>query len=134
MLSKRYVKIEVSDSQLTIEANGKCDEVCADAVAGLAELLKTAAKRNGTADSLETYFGAAITALEKHLESLTGKPRKRCTCQAEAKPEGPAKRMTPEEFNAFIDAWVSQSTPEEKVAFLIASHASDRRREQGSSL
>lgn len=133
MLSKRYVKIEVRDGHLTIEANGKCDEVCGDVVVGLADLLETAAKREGTADSLETYFGAAITALEKHLENLTGKPRKRCTCQAEAKPEGPAKRMTPEEFNAFIDAWASQSTPEEKVAFLIAANASHRR-EQGASL
>ena len=133
MLSKRYVKIEVSDGQLTVEANGKCDEVCGDALAGLTELLETAAKRKGTADSLETYFGAAITALEKHLENLTGKPRKRCTCQAEAKPEEPAKRMTPEELNAFVDAWLSQATLEEKVALLIVSHASHHR-EQGSSL
>lgn len=133
MLSKRYVKIEVSDGQLTIEANGHCDEVCGDALAGLAELLEISAKRKGTADSLETYFGAAITALEKHLENLTGEPRKRCTCQAEAKPEEPAKRMTPEELNAFVDAWVSQATPEEKAALLIAS-CSSHRREQGSSL
>lgn len=133
MLSKRYVKIEVSDGQLTIEANGHCDEVCGDALAGLAELLEISAKRKGTADSLETYFGAAITALEKHLENLTGKPRKRCTCQAEAKPEEPAKRMTPEELNAFVDAWVSQATLEEKAALLIAS-CSSHRREQGSSL
>ena len=133
MLSKRYVKIEVSDGQLTIEAHGQCDEVCGDALAGLAELLETTAKRKGTADSLETYFGAAITALEKHLENLTGKPRKRCTCQAEAKPEEPAKRMTPEELNAFVDAWLSQATPEEKVAFLIASYR-PHTREQGSSL
>ena len=133
MLSKRYVKIEVSDGQLTIEANGHCDEVCGDALAGLAELLEISAKRKGTADSLETYFGAAITALEKHLENLTGEPRKRCTCQAEAKPEEPAKRMTPEEFNAFVDAWASQATQEEKVAFLMASYRS-RTREQGSSL
>ena len=133
MLSKRYVKIEVSDGQLTIEANGHCDEVCGDALAGLAVLLEISAKRKGTADSLETYFGAAITALEKHLENLTGKPRKRCTCQAEAKPEEPAKRMTPEELNAFVDAWVSQATLEEKAALLIAS-CSSHRREQGSSL
>ena len=127
MLNKRYVKIEVSDGQLTIEANGQCDEVCGDALAGLTELLETAAKRKGTADSLETYFGAAITALEKHLENLTGEPRKRCTCQAEAKPEEPVKRMPPEELNAFVDAWVSQATLEEKVALLMASYRSHTR-------
>lgn len=121
MLSKRYVKIEVSNGQVTIEANGRCDEVCGDALAGLADLLETAAKRKGTADSLETYFGAAITALEKHLENLTGKPRKRCTCQAEAKPEEPAKRMTPEELSAFLDAWISQATLEEKASLWLLS-------------
>ena len=132
MLSKRYVKIEVSDGQVTIEANGHCDEVCGDALTGLEDLLETVAKMHGKTDSLETYFGAAITALEKHLENLTGEPRKRCTCQAEAKPEEPAKRMTPEELNAFVDAWVSQATLEEKAALLIAS-CSSHRREQGSS-
>ena len=127
MLNKRYVKIEGLDGQMTIEAHGQCDEVCEDALTGLAELLETAAKRKGTADSLETYFGAAITALEKHLENLTGKPRKRCACQAEAKPEEPVKRMTPEELNAFVDAWVSQATLEEKVALLMASYRSHTR-------
>lgn len=115
MLSKRYVKIEVRDGQTTIEANGHCDEVCGDALAGLADLLETVAKMKGKPDSLETYFGAAITALEKHLENLTGKPRKRCTCKAE--PEAPAKRMTPEKFVAFYNAWMSQATAEERGDF-----------------
>lgn len=128
MLSKRYLKIEVIDGQLTIEAHGKRDEVFGDALAGLTELLEAAAKREGTADSLETYFGAAITALEKHLENLTGKPRKRCTCQAEAKPEEPAKRMTPEELNAFVNALMSQATQEEKskLLLLVAGDFADR--------
>ena len=101
---------------------------------GYSKLLEACAEKLGKPGAMQKIYRKAIDILEQKLEALTGEPLKRCTCQAEAKPEEPAKRMTPEELNAFVDAWVSQATLEEKVALLIAAHASGRRREQGSSL
>lgn len=131
--NKTTVKISADVDSVMLELNGPVDDVLAVGTTGYSKLLEASAKKLGKPGAMQKIYRAAIGILESKLETLTGEPRKRCTCQAEAKPEEPAKRMTPEEFNAFIDAWVSQSTPEEKVAFLIAANASHRR-EQGSSL
>lgn len=121
MLNNRYVKIEVNDGHLSIEANGPCDEVCGDALTGLAELLEITAKRDGRPDSLEIYFRSASKALMTHLEHIIGNPRKHCTCKAEPQSqpeEPPKKRMTPEEFMAFYNAWMSQASAEERDRFI----------------
>lgn len=134
MLSnKTVVKISADADSVMLELNGSVDDVLAVGTTGYSKLLEASAKKLGKPGAMQKIYRVAIGILESKMEALTGEPRKRCTCQAEAKPEEPAKRMTPEELNAFIDAWLSQATLEEKVAFLIVSHASHHR-EQGSSL
>lgn len=126
--NKTIVKISADVDSVMLELNGPVDDVLAVGTTGYSKLLEAVAKKLGKSGAMQKIYRAAIGMLESKLETLTGEPRKCCTCQAEA-----AKRMTPEEFNAFVNAWVSQATPEEKVAFLIVSHASHPR-EQGSSL
>lgn len=134
MLSnKTVVKISADADSVMLELNGPVDDVLAVGTNGYSKLLEASAKKLGKPGAMQKIYRTAIGILESKMEALTGEPLKRCTCQAEAKPEEPAKRMTPEELNAFIDAWLSQATLEEKVAFLIVSHASPHR-EQGSSL
>ena len=67
---------------------------------------------------MQKIYRTAIGILESKLEALTGEPLKRCTCQAEAKPEEPAKRMTPEELSDYYNAWMSQAPLAEKNRFL----------------
>lgn len=131
--NKPVVKISADADSVMLELNGTLYDVLAVGTTGYARLLETSAKKLGKPGAMQKIYRTAIGMLESKLETLTGEPLKRCTCQAEAKPEEPAKRMTPEEFNAFVDAWASQATQEEKVAFLMASYRS-RTREQGSSL
>lgn len=120
--NKTTVKISADADSVMLELNGPVDDVLAVGTTGYSKLLEASAKKLGNPGAMQEIYRAAIGILESKLETLTGEPRKRCTCQAEAKPEEPAKRMTPEEFNAFVDAWLSQATLEEKVAFLIVSH------------
>lgn len=131
--NKPVVKISADADSVMLELNGTLYDVLAVGTTGYSKLLEACAEKLGKPGAMQTIYRAAIGVLESKLEALTGKPRKRCACQAEAKPEEPAKRMTPEELIAFLDAWLSQATLEEKVAFLILSYASHRR-EQGSSL
>lgn len=131
--NKPAVKISADADSVMLELNGTLYDVLAVGTTGYSKMLEACAEKLGKPGAMQKIYRKAIDILEQKLEVLTGEPRKRCTSQAEAKPEELAKRMTPEEFNAFVDAWASQATPEEKVAFLIVSQASQRR-EQGSSL
>lgn len=131
--NKTTVKISADVDSVMLELNGPVDDVLAVGTTGYSKLLEAAAKKLGKPGAMQQIYRAAIGILESKLETLTGEPLKRCTCQAEAKPEEPAKRMTLEELNAFVNDWVSQATLKEKVALLIVSHASHRR-EQGPSL
>lgn len=131
--NKPVVKISAGADSVMLELNGNLYDVLAVGTTGYARFLEACAQKLGKPGAMQKIYRAAIGILETKLEALTGEPRKRCTCQAEAKPEEPAKRMTPEELNAFVDAWVSQATMEEKAALLIA-FCSSQRREQGSSL
>ena len=85
---------------------------------GYSKLLDASAQKLGKPGARQKIYRAAIGILESKLEALTGEPRKRCTCQAEAKPEEPAKRMTPEEFSDYYNAWMSQAPLAEKNRFL----------------
>lgn len=131
--NKTVVKISADADSVMLELNGPVDDVLEVGTTGYLKLLEASAQKLGKPGVMQKIYRTAIGILESKLETLTGEPRKRCTCQAEAKPEEPAKRMTPEELNAFVDAWLSQATLEEKFALLLVSHASHRR-EQGSSL
>lgn len=131
--NKTTVKISADADSVMLEVNGPVYDVLAVGTTGYSKFLEACAEKMGKPGAMQKIYRTAIDILEQKLEALTGEPRKRCTCQAEAKPEEPAKRMSPEELNAFIDAWLSQATLEEKVALLIVSHASHHR-EQGSSL
>ena len=131
--NKPAVKISADADSVMLELNGTLYDVLDVGTTGYARLLEASAKKLGKPGAMQKIYRTAIGMLESKLEALTGEPLKRCTCQAEAKPEEPAKRMTPEELNAFVDAWVSQATLEEKAALVIALHAS-LRREQGPSL
>lgn len=131
--NKPVVKISADADSVMLELNGTLYDVLAVGTTGYAKLLEACAEKMGKPGAMQKIYRAAIGSLESKLEALTGEPLKRCTCQAEAKPEEPAKRMTPEELNAFIDAWLSQATLEEKVTFLIASYL-PHTQEQGSSL
>ena len=131
--NKPVVKISADADSVVLELNGKLYDVLAVGTTGYSKLLEACAEKLGKPGAMQKIYRKSIDILEQKLEALTGEPRKRCTCQAEAKPEEPAKRMTPEELNAFVDAWFSQATLEEKVALVIVSHASHHR-EQGSSL
>ena len=131
--NKPVVRISADADSVMLELNGTLYDVLAVGTTGYSKMLEACAEKLGKPGAMQKIYRKAIDILEQKLEALTGEPRKRCTCQAEAKPEEPAKRMTPEELNAFVDAWVSQATLEEKAALLIAS-GSSHRREQGSSL
>ena len=131
--NKPLVKISADADSVMLELNGPLYDVLAVGTTGYARFVEACAEKLDKPGAMQKIYRTAIDILEQKLETLTGKPRKRCTCQAAAKPEEPAKRMTPEELNAFVDAWVSQATLEEKAALLIAS-CSSHRREQGSSL
>lgn len=131
--NKPLVKISADADSVMLELNGPLYDVLAVGTTGYTRFVEACAEKLDKPGAMQKIYRAAIGILESKLEALTGEPRKRCTCQAEAKPEEPAKRMTPEELNAFVNAWLSQATLEEKVALLIVSHASHHR-EQGSSL
>lgn len=131
--NKPVVKISADADSVMLELNGTLYDVLAVETTGYSKMLEACAEKLGKPGAMQKIYRKAIDILEQKLEALTGEPRKRCTCQAEAKPEEPAKRMTPEELNAFLDAWMSQATLEEKAALLVASCASHLR-EQGSSL
>lgn len=131
--NKPVVKISADADSVMLELNGTLYDVLAVGTTGYSKLLEACAEKLGKPGAMQKIYRKSIDILEQKLEALTGEPRKRCTCQAEAKPEEPAKRMTLEELNAFIDAWLSQATPEEKVTFLIASYL-PHTREQGPSL
>lgn len=131
--NKPVVKISADADSVMLELNGTLYDVLAVGTTGYSKFLEACAEKLGKPGAMQKIYRKSIDILEQKLEALTGEPRKRCTCQAETKPEEPAKRMTPEELKAFVDAWISQATLEERVALLIASHVSHRR-EQGSSL
>lgn len=131
--NKPVVKISADADSVMLELNGTLYDVLAVGTTGYSKLLEACAEKLGKPGAMQKIYRKSIDILEQQLEALTGEPRKRCTCQAEAKPEEPAKHMTPEEVNAFIDAWLSQATPEEKGASLIAFYL-PHTREQGSSL
>lgn len=114
--NKPVVKISADADSVMLELNGTLCDVLAVGTTGYSKLLEACAEKLGKPGAMQKIYRKSIDILEQKLEALTGEPRKRCTCQAEAKPEEPAKRMTPEEFNAFVDAWLAQATPEEKVA------------------
>ena len=131
--NKTVVKISADVDSVMLELNGTLYDVLAVGTTGYSKFLEACAEKMGKPGAMQKIYRKAIDILEQKLEALTGEPRKRCTCQAEAKPEEPAKRMSPEALDAFVDAWLAQATLEEKVALLIAPHASHRR-EQGPSL
>ena len=131
--NKPVVRISADADSVMLELNGTLYDVLTVGTTGYSKMLEACAEKLGKPGAMQKIYRTAIGMLESNLERLTGEPRKRCACQAEAKPEEPAKHMTPEEFNAFVDAWLSQATPEEKVAFLIASYR-PHTREQGASL
>lgn len=131
--NKPVVKISADADSVMLELNGTLYDVLAVGTTGYSKFLEACAEKLGKPGAMQKIYSKSIDILEPKLEALTGEPLKRCTCQAEAKPEEPAKRMTPEELNAFIDAWLSQATLEEKVTFLIASYL-PHTQEQGSSL
>lgn len=117
--NKTTVKISADVDSVMLKLNGPVDDVLAVGTTGYSKLLEAVAKKLGKPGAMQKIYRTAIGILESKLETLTGEPRKRCTCQAEAKPEEPAKRMTPEELNAFVNAWMSQATQEEKSKLLL---------------
>lgn len=125
--NKPAVKISADADSVMLELNGTLYDVLAVGTTGYSKMLEACAEKLGKPGAMQKIYRKAIDILEQKLEALTGEPLKRCTCQAEAKPEEPVKRMTPEELNAFVDAWVSQATLEEKVALLMASYRSHTR-------
>lgn len=113
--NKTTVKISADADSVMLELNGPVDDVLAVGTTGYSELLKAIAEKLGKPGAMQKIYRAAIGILESKLETLTGEPRKRCTCQAEAKPEEFSKRLTPEEFVAVYKAWMSQATRKEKM-------------------
>lgn len=119
MLNKKTtVKISVDDEGILLMLNGPTDDVLVKGIIGFQKFLKCVAKRMGKPGAAQAIYNTVIDTLEQDLMELTGEPRKRCTCQAEAKPEEPAKHMSPAEYRAFMDAWMSQATQEEKAVLL----------------
>lgn len=116
--NKPVVKISADADSVMLELNGTFDDVLTVGTTGYSKLLEACAEKLGKPGAMQKVYRAAIGVLESKLEALTGEPLKRCTCQAEAKPEEPAKRMTPEEFSDYYNAWMSQAPLAEKNRFL----------------
>lgn len=116
--NKPVVKISADADSVMLELNGTLYDVLAVGTTGYSKMLEACAEKLGKPGAMQKIYRKAIDILEQKLETLTGEPRKRCTCQAEAKPEEPAKRMTAEEFMAFYNAWMSQTTAEERDRFI----------------
>lgn len=112
------VKISADVDSVMLELNGTLYDVLAVGTTGYSKMLEACAEKLGEPGAMQKIYRKAIGILETKLEALTGKPRKRCTCQAEAKPEEPAKHMSPAEYSAFMDAWISQATQGEKAELL----------------
>lgn len=116
--NKPVVKISADADSVMLELNGTLCDVLAVGTTGYSKMLEACAEKLGEPGAMQKIYRKAIGILEQKLEALTGKPWKRCTCQAEAKPEEPAKHMSPAEYRAFMDAWMSQATQEEKAELL----------------
>lgn len=116
--NKPLVKISADADSVMLELNGPVDDVLAVGTEWYSKLLEASAKKLGKPGAMQKVYRAAIGILEQKLEALTGEPLKRCACQAEAKPEEPAKRMPPEEFSDYYNAWMSQAPLAEKNRFL----------------
>lgn len=130
--NKTVVKISADADSVMLELNGLLYDVLAVGTTGYAKFLEASAQKLGKPGAMKKIYRTAIGMLESNLERLTGEPLKRCTCQAEAKPEEPAKRMTPEELNAFVDAWLSQATSKEQADLVIAASISHLRKQVSS--
>lgn len=122
MLSeKTTVKISVDDEGILLMLNGPADDVLAKGIIGFKKFLKCVAKRIGKPGAAQAIYNTVIDTLQQDLMALTGEPLKHCTCKAEpqSQPEEPTKkRMTPEEFMAFYNAWMSQASAEERDRFI----------------
>lgn len=116
--NKTTVKISADVDSVMLELNGPVEDVLAVGTTGYSKLLEVVAEQLGKPGAMQKIYRKSIDILEQKLEALTGEHRKRCTCQAEAKPEEPAKHMSPAEYRAFMDAWMSQATQEEKAELL----------------
>lgn len=116
--NKPLVKISADADSVMLELNGPLYDVLAVGTTGYARFVEACAEKLDKPGAMQKIYRTAIGILETKLEALTGEPRKRCTCQAEAKPEEPAKHMSPAEYRAFMDAWMSQATQEEKAELL----------------
>lgn len=116
--NKPVVKISADADSVMLELNGTLYDVLAVGTTGYSKMLEACAEKLGKPGAMQKIYRKAIDILEQKLEALTGEPRKRCTCQAEAKPEEPAKHMFPAEYSAFMDAWMSQATQGEKAELL----------------
>ena len=116
--NKTVVKISADADSVMLELNGLLYDVLAVGTTGYAKFLEASAQKLGKPGAMQKIYRTAIGMLESKLEALTGEPLKRCACQAEAKPEEPAKRMTPEEFSDYYNAWMSQAPLAEKNRFL----------------
>lgn len=116
--NKTVVKISADADSVMLELNGTLYDVLAVGTTGYAKFLEASAQKLGKPGAMQKIYRTAIGILESKLEALTGEPLKRCTCQAEAKPEEPAKHMSPAEYSAFMDAWMSQATQGEKAELL----------------
>lgn len=119
--NKPVVKISADADSVMLELNGTVYDVLAVGTTGYSKMLEACAEKLGKPGAMQKIYRKAIDILEQKLEALTGEPRKRCTCQAEAKPEEPAKHMSPAEFMAFYNAWMSQATAEERDRFIKLS-------------
>lgn len=116
--NKPLVKISADADSVMLELNGPLYDVLAVGTTGYARFVEACAEKLDKPGAMQKIYRTAIGILETKLEALTGEPRKRCTCQAEAKPEEPAKHMSPAEYSAFMDAWMSQATQGEKAELL----------------
>lgn len=116
--NKPLVKISADVDSVMLELNGPLYDVLAVGTTGYARFVEACAEKLDKPGAMQKIYRTAIGILETKLEALTGEPLKRCTCQAEAKPEEPAKHMSPAEYIAFMDAWMSQATQEEKAELL----------------
>lgn len=113
--NKPVVKISADADSVMLELNGTLYDVLAVGTTGYSKMLEVCAEKLGKPGATQKIYRKAIDILEQKLEALTGEPRKRCACQAEAKPEEFSKRLTPEEFVAVYKAWMSQATRKEKM-------------------
>lgn len=116
--NKPLVKISADADSVMLELNGPLYDVLAVGTTGYTRFVEACAEKLDKPGAMQKIYRTAIGILETKLEALTGEPRKRCTCQAEAKPEEPAKHMSPAEYRAFMDAWMAQATQDEKAELL----------------